>query len=78
MGINFLKRSQTKTSPTKAVMYIFVVVVVAVVVVAVVVDKEVKKLTALGTRLPTKTDILKVYYYTSKIISTTQLIQIMG
>ena len=73
MGINFLKRSQTKISPTKAVMYIFVVVVVAVVV-----DKEVKKLTALGTRLPTKTDILKVYYYTSKIISTTQLIQIMG
>ena len=54
-------------------MYIFVVVVVAVVV-----DKEVKKLTALGTRFPTKTDILKVYYYTSKIISTTQLIQIMG
>ena len=72
MGINFLKRSQTKISPTKAVMYIFVVVV------AVVVDKEVKKLTALGTRFPTKTDILKVYYYTSKIISTTQLIQIMG
>ena len=54
-------------------MYIFVVVVVGFVV-----YNLLKKLTALGTRLPTKTDILKVYYYTSKIISTTQLIQIMG
>ena len=36
------------------------------------VDREVKKLRALGTRLPTKVDILKVYYHTSKTTTSHQ------
>ena len=65
MGINFPKRSQTKTSPTKAVTYtkhFFV-------------DREVKKLRALGTRWPTKVDVLG---YTTTHSKQLQLIQIIG
>ena len=56
MGINFPTRSQTKISPTKVVTYPRHFSV----------EGEVKKVRALGTRLPTKVDILKEYYYTSK------------
>ena len=59
MGINFPTRSQTRISPTKAVMYLRHFFV----------DREVwaKRIKSpWDKRLPTKVDILKVYYYTSK------------
>ena len=61
MGVNFPTRSQTKISHSKAVVayprHFFV-------------DRVVKKIKSSGTRLPTKVDIPKVYYNTSKTITT--------
>ena len=67
MGINFPMRCQRKISPTKALMYprhFFV-------------DREVKNIKGSWERLPTKFDVLKVYYYTSKT-KQLQVIEIMG
>ena len=59
MEINFPTRSK-KISPTRAVTYprhVFA-------------DREVKKIKDYGEKLPTKVDILKVYYCTFKTITT--------